>query len=100
VVSQGPAADAATGQTLRASVTYSLEPGRDRLSHLHDLLADVLAQWRLPERADRYAAAAAAAVDGEVPLELFVQLDRVSQLLTLELWASGQFLFGLDDWVG
>jgi hypothetical protein len=96
----GPGADVATSSALRASVSYALEPGGDRAAELEQLLTDLLRQWQLPARADRYAASAAGALDRSEALELFVQVDRVSQLLTLELWSAGQFRYGLDDWVG
>ena len=84
----------------RSCVTYVLQPSRHRRRDLKRLLEDLLRQWQLPARADRYTSAVAAAIGKRETLELLVQVDRVSELLTLELWSDGHLLYGLDDWIG
>jgi hypothetical protein len=64
-------------------------------------LEEIAEQWGLPRfRSRRWLLAATAALTGPQPLEMFVQVDCFTNLLTLELWAYGTVVFGIDDWLG
>lgn len=76
-------------------------PVVDRMQTAQAAVAALVSSWRLPAlRSQRWLAAAGPVLADPAPLELFVQLDRVSQILTLELWQDGLLVFGIDDWVG
>ncbi|MDQ1539061.1 MAG: hypothetical protein QOE58_3454 [Actinomycetota bacterium] len=80
------------------TLTLPVEPGRQR--RLETALSSVAVRWGLPMRARRWADSASVVLGHPEELEVFVQLDRVSQLLTVEVCSGGYLLFGLDDWVG
>jgi hypothetical protein len=64
-------------------------------------LEEIAEQWALPRfRSRRWLLAADDALGGPQPLEMFVQVDCFTNLLTLELWAYGKVVFGIDDWLG
>lgn len=85
---------------LLASTTV-LAPGAGRDARAQLVLENLAQEWGLPRRrAHRWLAAAGLLLEGPTPLEMYVQLDRATKTLTLELWAEGRVLFGIDDWLG
>lgn len=85
----------------RTWTTTLLPAGADREAAAQRAVAQFVQQWRLPSfRSQRWLSAAVEVLAGPGALELFLQYDPVSTVVTLELWAHGKTVFGIDDWVG
>ncbi len=85
----------------RLTAVLDLPAGPNRAALARDAVAVFVEAWGVATtRSRRWLTAADEVLAGPQPLELFVQLDKVSSLVTLELWRDGQVVFGIDDWVG
>lgn len=87
--------------TGRLARSILLRPGSERWAEAQAALDELVEQWGLPQhRSRRWLVAAGQVLGGPTPLEMYVQVDGTTDLLTLELWAYGQVVFGIDDWLG
>lgn len=85
----------------RSCTTTLLPAAADREAAARRAVAQLVQQWRLPSfRSQRWLSAAVEVLAGPGALELFLQYDPVSMVVTLELWAHGRTVFGIDDWLG
>lgn len=89
----------ARGDRLTAVLDLPAHPHRTGLAV--DAVTVCVEAWGVANaRSRRWLVAAQEVLSGSDHLELFVQLDKVSSLVTLELWRNGEVVFGIDDWVG
>lgn len=78
-----------------------LPPWVSRRASAEAWLGGVLTAWGVRAASTgRWLSAAQAALDGDAELVLFVQYDEVLLLFSIEIWASGQRVYGVDDWLG
>lgn len=84
-----------------ASRVIALPQGLSRWSVALAELEGTLSSWSLPPSlARRWLGAAKDVLSSDTPLELYVELDRVVNLVTIELWNDhGHRLYGLDDYL-
>lgn len=85
----------------RLVATLDLPAGRDRAALANNAVAVMAEAWGInTTRARRWLSAAREVLSDPEPVELFLQLDKISSIVSLELWRDGQVVFGIDDWVG
>ena len=85
----------------RLVAVLDLPAGPNRAALATEAVAVMAEAWGLTTpRARRWLAAAREVLEAEHPVELFLQLDTISSLVSLELWTDGVVVFGIDDWVG
>ena len=85
----------------RLVAVLDLPPGPNRAALAADAVAVMAEAWGLsPHQSRRWLAGAREVLEAEHPVELFLQLDRISTIVSLELWTDGAVVFGIDDWVG
>ncbi|MDP3712767.1 MAG: hypothetical protein Q8R60_09825 [Mycobacteriales bacterium] len=87
-------------QASRVARSYQISPGPLRTVQAQAMLDDLAQEWSLPTFRARRWLAAADVLTGPSPLEMYVQIDYITNLFTLELWAYGRVVFGIDDWLG
>ena len=95
----------------RPPASYLSQPAASRIISLpqglarwHFALAELegtLATWSLPTTlARRWLGGAQHLMNGERSLELYVELDPVAHLITVELWdENGARIYGIDDFL-
>ena len=85
----------------RLTKSVLLRPGADRPALAQAALDELVEPWGLPQhRARRWLSAAGLVLNGPTAVEMYMQLDGSTNLFTLELWAYGRVVFGIDDWLG
>jgi hypothetical protein len=99
-------------QVARSSAPFLSQPSASRviplptgLARWHFALAELegtLSTWQLPTTlARRWLAAAQDLMPQHESMELYVELDPVAQLITVELWdGAGKRVYGIDDFLG
>lgn len=90
-----------TQATLLAATVDLGAPSDRRSDRAEDALLQAVHSWQLPkQRAQRYLTGARRVLEGPDSLTMHVQYDRVTQIVSLELWSDESVLFSLDDWTG
>lgn len=85
----------------RLVAALDLPAGPHRVGLAADAVAVMAEAWGLSaHQGRRWLAGAREVLDAPHPVELFLQLDRISSIVSLELWTDGVVVFGIDDWVG
>lgn len=83
------------------SVERVLPPVVDRLARTEEWLGGVLKAWGVRSSSTgRWLSPAQAQLESETELVIFVQYDALVLLFTIELWADGRRVYGIDDWLG
>jgi hypothetical protein len=84
-----------------ASRIIELAPGMARWHTALSELEGTLSTWSLPTTlARRWLHAAQGLMGGDQCLELYVELDPVQHLITVELWdEDGKRVYGIDDFL-
>jgi len=84
-----------------ASRIIELPPGMARWHTALSELEGTLSTWSLPTTlARRWLHAAQGLMGGDLWLELYVELDPVLHLITVELWdKGGRRVYGIDDFL-
>lgn len=78
-----------------------LPPVGGRLQQTEEWLGGLLTAWGIRSSSSgRWLSAAQAELASDTELVIFVQYDSLMLLFTIELWASGQRVYGIDDWLG
>lgn len=106
-----PPTDPVKPVAVPAPASYLSQPASSRvislpqgLARWHFALAELegtLATWALPTTlARRWLGGAQHLMNGERALELYVELDPVAHLITVELWdEKGARIYGIDDFL-
>lgn len=83
------------------SRVIGLPTGPARWHYALNELEGTLAHWSLPTTlARRWLAAAQGLMDQHEQLELYVELDPVAHLISVELWEpGGKRVYGIDDFL-
>lgn len=83
------------------SLIVPLPAEGDRWQHAFAQMRAVLDDWALsPALARRWLAAARPALEDEDVVELYIELDPISHLITIEIWNDhGERVFGVDDYL-
>jgi hypothetical protein len=84
-----------------ASRVIPLPQGLARWHYALAELEGTLATWTIPTSlARRWLAGAQHLMNGDRALELYVELDPVAHLITVELWdEKGARIYGIDDFL-
>ena len=78
-----------------------LPPLGNRAAEAQEWLGGVLNAWGVRSAATgRWLSAAQAELESDTELVIFVQYDALMLLFTVELWADGERVYGIDDWLG
>ncbi len=91
------------GSTLhRTSISFDLGgPDVGRVSRAEAAVAEFVDQFALAGfRSRRWLAGARSFLEGPQQLQMLVQYDQVTQIVSVELSSGHAVLFGIDDWVG
>lgn len=74
-------------------------PGRS--AEAEQWLGGLLKAWGVRSSSTgRWLSPAQAELESDTELVMFVQYDSLMLLFTIEIWASGQRVYGIDDWLG
>ena len=78
-----------------------LPPFRNRRAETEEWLGGVLKAWGVRSSdSGRWLSAAQGDLKSDAELVIFVQYDALMLLFTVELWADGERVYGIDDWLG
>ena len=83
------------------SLIVPLPAHGDRWRHALVQMQAILDDWQLsPSLARRWLAAARPALENEDVVELYIELDPTSHLISIEIWNDhGERVFGVDDYL-
>ena len=88
-------------QRTQLSAERVLPPWQHRAAEADEWLGGLLKAWGVRSSSTgRWLSPAQAALEGSAELVIFVQYDAMMLLFTVELWDSGQRVYGIDDWMG
>ena len=78
-----------------------LPPFGNRHAEAEEWLGGLLKAWGVRSSSTgRWLSAAQAKLESDAELVIFVQYDALMLLFTVELWAGGERVYGIDDWLG